>query len=86
MKSSTASADDVDGKENGEEKPGNPPPPIPIRVSSRQPVPGILSMEQLQNEYADIARYKIFQLAGTNIFFRIFCVVLIFLYFNVCTG
>lgn len=39
-------------------------PPIPIRVSSRSPNNGILSLDQLEKEYADIARYKIFQLAG----------------------
>lgn len=47
-------------------------PPVPIRVSSRQGQTGvtgstgIISMEQLQKEYADIARFKIFQLAGSQ--------------------
>jgi len=54
---------------NTEEKP--PRPPVPIRVSSREksvmPTGEVTSMEQLQNEYADIAKYKIFQLAGESL-------------------
>ncbi|XP_066928959.1 rho GTPase-activating protein 1-like [Clytia hemisphaerica] len=51
--------------EESKEKPERP--PVPIRVSSRQPDPNVLSVEQLEKEYADIARYKIFQLAGDDL-------------------
>ena len=51
-------------------------PPIPTRTSSRQesPVnvnglaPTVITMEQLQRDYGDIAKYKIFQLAGTFLY------------------
>lgn len=55
--------------------PPRPPPPrpvIPPRTSSRQhseepPINGPLTMEQLQQAYEDIAKYKIFQLAGDDL-------------------
>ena len=57
---SPTSTDGGGSKDKVEEKPDRP--PIPIRVSSRQPE--MPSVEQLEKEYVDIARYKIFQLAG----------------------